>query len=639
MQPRQLGDYFVPSDAHLHPDGDTVAFVVTRADLEKDEYVRAIWIIDPDGARPFTSGRSDTAPRWAPDGSELAFLRNGPGDDDHPQLAVIGVDGGEARVVTSFELGVSDLAWSPDGRRVALVVPEYVDGIEDEDERARRPRRIEHPAFRYDGAGWRYDRRAHLWVLDLATGDLSQLTDGDADETSPAWSVDGRSVAYVSADDDDRWVDPRGYVFTIPADGGEAARVTGRGTWTWVGYGLDGSLFAIGEERDRVALTALPLQRIGIDDSGEVITHLDRNLMPGHPPGVLAGPRFLADGTVHSVLEDRGAERVIAIDESGSATAVAGGRRVITGWDPLPDGSGAVFTASSPTNPGEVYWWDASGERALTDLNGAFRATATLVEPVEFTYETEPGVEIHGWVMLPPGDDSVPLLLNIHGGPATQYGWGFFDEFQVYAGAGYGVVAVNPRGSSGYGDDHVEVPPGRWADEVPPDQADLLRAPDAAADRFSRLDLDRLGVMGGSYGGLSTVMITSMDDRYRSAVAERGVYNWASFAGTSDIPWFVRLYLEADMIEDAESIWRASPLARASSIKTPMLVIHSEGDHRCPVEQGQQLFMQLYRQGTETELLLFPPDEGHELSRAGTPKHRVERFDAILAWHERHLQG
>ncbi|MDJ0790538.1 MAG: S9 family peptidase [Acidimicrobiia bacterium] len=638
MRPDQLGDYRVPSDAHLHPDGDTVAFVVTQMDLEADEYVSSIWMLDGDVARPFTTGRRDRSPRWSSDGSTLAFLRTEGAQDPGAQLALMPFGGGEATVVTSLDIGVSDFAWSPEGDRIALVAAEHVDGIDDDDERARRPRRIHHPAFRFDDKGWQYDRRAHLWILDVTTGALTPLTGGDHDEGSPAWSPDGETIAYLSAADDDRWLDPRGYVFTVPAAGGQPLRMTGRGSWSWVGYGPDGSLFALGDELDRMRLDALPLQRLGRDGL-ERITDLDRNLMPGHPPGVLAGPRFLDDGTVHCVLEDQGTERVVEIHPDGSVEPVVGGRRVVTGWDPRPNGSGAVFTATTPTNPGEVYRWDGTGERQVTDLNGDFRRNAALVEPAEFTFESEPGVDIHGWVLLPPGDGDVPLLLNVHGGPATQYGWGFFDEFQVYVGAGYGVVAVNPRGSSGYGDTHVKTPQGRWGDEIPPDHADLMRAPDAAAQRFPRLDLDRLGIMGGSYGGLSTVMLTSMDQRYRSAVAERGVYNWVSFAGTTDIPWFVPLYLDADMVDGADILWPASTLRRVREVTTPTLVIHSEGDHRCHVEQAQQLFMQLYRQGTKTELLLFPENEGHEMSRSGTPRHRVERFEAILEWHGAHIGG
>jgi dipeptidyl aminopeptidase/acylaminoacyl peptidase len=338
------------------------------------------------------------------------------------------------------------------------------------------------------------------------------------------------------------------------------------------------------------------------------------------------------------VLEDRGEQRVISVSPGGTVLDVAGGHRVITGWCPSSDGTAAVFTASSPTQPGEVYWWDGTSDRQLTDLNGAFREDADLVEPEEFTFDSD-GHEIHGWVYLPEGEEKVPLLFNIHGGPFTQYGWGFFDEFQVYADAGYGVVGINPRGSSGYGLAHGEAPCGRWSDDMPPDMLDLRSAPHEAAKLFPRLDTDRIGIMGGSYGGLATAMLTSMDTSYRSAVAERGVYNWVSMSGTTDIPWFTQVYMYTDMPDGIDELWEASPLARAHKIETPTLVLHSEGDYRCPVEQGQQFFGILHRGGVDTELLLFPPDEGHELSRSGKPKHRVERFEAILEWHGRYLRS
>lgn len=637
MRPDQLGDYRTPSDAHLHPDGERVAFVVTRMDLDADEYVSHIWLWDGTGARQLTSGRADRSPRWSPDGATLAFLRKGPGADDKPQVALLPIGGGEAEVVTGFDTGVSSLSWSPDGSRLLLQVAEYVDGIEDEEERSRAPRRIRHPAFRFDNIGWTYHQRSHLWIMDVASGETRQLTSGEASETGASWSPDGSTVAYLSATDEDRWVNPLGYVYTVPSAGGEPAAVTPRGDWTWAGWSPQGVLYAIGWATDTWKLEAAPLQRILGDGTLERVTDLDRNLMPGHPPGILAAPRFLDDGTIHTLIEDRGMQRAIAIAGDGTVTDLADGPRVITGWDPTGDGHRAVFTASAPTEPGDVFVWEDGAETRLTDLNAGFAEQAGLVEPVEFTYDSD-GNEIHGWVLLPPGDEPVPVLFNIHGGPATQYGWGFFDEFQVYVGAGYGVVGVNPRGSSGYGDDHVTVPPGRWGEEVPPDQADLKRAPYAAAERFPRLDTATMGIMGGSYGGVSTVMVTSMDHTYRSAVAERGVYNWVSMAGTSDIPWFIELYLHATMPHGVDEIWKASPLARAHLIETPTLVLHSESDFRCPVEQGQQLFTLLYRNGVETELLLFPPGEGHELSRSGKPKHRVERFEAILDWHGRHLR-
>jgi dipeptidyl aminopeptidase/acylaminoacyl peptidase len=637
MRPDQLGDFRVPSEAFLHPDGTRVVFVVTRMDLEEDEYVHQLWLWDGEGARQLTFGRADGFPRWSPDGATLAFLRKGPGDEDRPQMALLPIAGGEAEVVTDFDLGVSSLEWSPDGTQIGLVVPEYVDGFEDDEERSRAPRRIKDPSFRFDNQGWTYNKRSHIWAHNVATGEETQITAGDYDEAGPRWSPDGSTITYLSAAHDQRWTRPLNQVFTIPADGGDASAVTEMGDWSWSGYNASGVLHVVGHETEDFTLDPRPFQRVESDGSLTRLTDLDRNLMPGHPPGPLTVPSFVQDGSASMVLEDRGTQRVISVSPDATVVDLAGGERVITGWCPTPDGTAAAFTASSPDQPGEVFWWDGSGERQLTALNADFCSNADLVLPQEFTFDSD-GHEIHGWVYLPPGVEKVPLLLNIHGGPFTQYGWGFFDEFQVYVDAGYGVVAINPRGSSGYGLEYGEAPCGRWSEDVPPDLGDLKSAPYAAAEQFPRLDIENKGIMGGSYGGLATAMVTAMDTSYRSAVAERGVYNWVSMAGTTDIPWFTRLYLLTDMPDGVDEMWNASPLARAHRIETPTLVLHSEGDYRCPVEQGQQLFGILYRAGVDTELLLFPPDEGHELSRSGKPKHRVERFEAILEWHNRYLK-
>lgn len=636
MRPDQLGDFRVPSDAILHPDGERGAFVVTRMDLDADEYVRQIWIWDGDTCRALTSGRGDTSPSWSPDGATLAFLRKGSGDDDRPQVALLPIDGGEAEIVTDFDLGVSGLEWSPDGQKLALVVPEYVDGFEDDEERSRAPRRLKHPASRFDNQGWIYNLRSHIWIHDVASGDQTQITDGDSDESGQKWSPDGETITYISADHD-RWDKTLNQVFTVPTTGGDQPNVTEMGTWSWIGYNAAGVLHVVGRETNEFTLNPLPFQRVEADGTLIQLTDLDRDLMPGHPPGPMTAPIFSTDGSATMVLEDHGTQRVITVAPDGSVKDLLGGERVVTGWSPSSDGTTAIFTAHSSTQPGEVFVWDGTDERQISDLNGKFVSNANLIEPEEFTFDSD-GHEIQGWVYLPDGDDTVPLLFNIHGGPYTQYDWGFFDEFQVYVGAGYGVVAINPRGSSGYGLEHGEAPCGRWSEEMPPDLLDLKDAPYAAAERFPRLDTDAKGIMGGSYGGLATAMLTSMDTSYLSAVAERGVYNWVSMAGTSDIPWFTKLYLGTDMPDGVDKIWAASPLARSHKIETPTLILHSEGDHRTPLEQSQQLFLILYRGGVDTEILLFPGDEGHELSRSGTPKHRVERFEAILDWHDTYLK-
>lgn len=638
MRPDQLAELRIPSDPRVAPDG-RVAFVVTEVDLAEDRYVRTIWLWDGHRARRLTRGPGDTAPRWSPDGRRLAFLR---ADDGVAQVAVLSLEGGEAETITDFALGVDELAWSPDGGRIAVVATTWTDEWDglDAAERRRRPRRIDRLPYRADGRGWTHDRRRHLWVVyPDQTEDPLLVTPGDFDESQPAWSPDGSELAFVSARHATRGLDPGNQVWTVPAIGGEPTARVEVGIWSHPSYDPAGRLHVLGiPDPDRHPDVA-PLWRLDDDGVPVCLTgHLDRSHVPFVPPIAPAGPRWLDDGAAFLTVEDRGTIGVLHLDADGEVTRIVDGPRVVTGIDPLPDGRGAAMVVTTPTRPGELWWWSPDGERRLTRLNDDVVAEALLVEPRPFTIEHDDGVVVDGWAYLPPGDDPVPILLNVHGGPATQYGYGFFDEFQVYVEAGYGVVATNPRGSSGYGSAWMRAVVGRWTEERPPDLVDLLAAVDAAADAFDRLDPERVGVMGGSYGGFATVRLLAADHRFRSAVAERGLYSWTSFAGTSDIgAWFDRAYLRMDPVEGWATRWAASPLAVAHRVETPTLVLHSEEDWRCPIEQAEQLFALFVKKGLETAFLRFP-GEGHELSRGGSPRHRIERFEAILDWHARHLR-
>jgi dipeptidyl aminopeptidase/acylaminoacyl peptidase len=637
MRPDQLGDYRIPGDVQHHPSSDAFVFVTTQMDLDGDKYRRHLWINGEGRLARLTEGEMDYSPRWSPVGATIAFIRKEADEKAKPQLAVRGRDR-VVRIVTDFDLGVSELAWSPDGSTIAVVSSEYIDGFEDDEERERAPRRITEPAFRFDNKSWTYNVRSHIWLVDVESGEVTQLTSGEHSENHPAWSPDGTTIAFVSSTEEKPWMEALETVYTVSVAGRSApAPVTPRGDWVWCGYDASGSLLALGSATDVPSLELSQFHRLDGSGNTESITATDRHIMTGGTAGSSLNPTPVGSGVILAVAQNRGAEHLTAFSDAGEEIRI-GGKRVVTSYSTNSSGDVTVVSISTPTSPGEILEIGADGvETQITDLNTDFSANANLTEPQEFTFDSD-GHEIHGWVFLPEGDDSVPLLFNIHGGPAAQYTWGFFDEFQVYAAAGYGVVAVNPRGSSGRGQDWVNTPIGEWGKDVPADQLDLMRVPAAAAAQFPRLDMERLGIMGGSYGGLSTVMITAMDQRYTSAVAERGVYNWLSMAGTSDIPFFIPLYLDAEMPGGALDLWKASPLARAHNIETPTLIIHSEHDFRCPVEQGQQLFTLLATKGVETELLLFPPGEGHELSRSGKPKHRRERFEAILQWHERHLR-
>jgi dipeptidyl aminopeptidase/acylaminoacyl peptidase len=290
--------------------------------------------------------------------------------------------------------------------------------------------------------------------------------------------------------------------------------------------------------------------------------------------------------------------------------------------------------------PAEVFVcaWDGSGQRQLTDANRSWREEVALSSPEHFAF-TRAGATLDGWVMRPAGmapGHRAPVLLNIHGGPHGQYGVGFFDEFQVYAGAGYAVVFVNPRGSRGYGEEFAQAVVGDWGGG---DAADVLAGLDEALRRFDFLDPGRLGVMGGSYGGFLTSWLVGHTDRFRAACSERAVNDQRTMFGTSDIG---HLFNVAELggvtpWEDLARYRERSPLTYAPGITTPLLIIHSEEDYRCPIEQAEQLFVALKKLRREVVLVRFP-GENHELSRTGTPRHRLERFRIILDWFSRHLR-
>jgi len=623
MTPDQISEIHVPSDPRLSPDGTRVAYVVSTPNLEEDRYDRVIWV---EGGQ-FTAGPGDSSPRWSPDGSGLAFLRSI--DGSTAQVAIIPADGGDSRTVTDFELGVEALEWSPDGDRLVVVAVTYGDEWADldDDERSRRPRRINSVPYRFDtrAGGWTHDRKRHLWLVD-ANGDEEPrcLTPGEFDEDSPAWAPNGSHVAFISDRDPGHGLVSGNDVWQVDVESGTAAKVTDRGFWSAVSYRSDGTLHLLGNVESRYPVDAYLYRREDDGSLTDLTGHLDRSSV-----SLSAGPAAIRWDDQDAIVgfEDAGRFGIISVTPEGTIDTLVRGDKVVTGHDAAD--RRLVYTASTWDSPGELI----SDGTPLTHLNDA---DLDLAVPDHFTVESG-GHEIDVWVYLPAGDSRVPLLLNIHGGPASQYGYGFFDEFQVYAGAGYGVVACNPRGSAGRGREFVKAVVGEGWGKV--DRADISAAVEAALTRHDRLDDTRMGIMGGSYGGFMTAWMIGQEDRWRSAIVERALISWTSFSGTSDIGGvFPENYTEASYPDAWDTWWRLGPLALADGVTTPTLVLHAENDYRCPIEQAEQYFMALLRNGTTTELLRFP-GEGHEMSRSGKPRHRLERFAAILDWHERHIAG
>jgi dipeptidyl aminopeptidase/acylaminoacyl peptidase len=627
MTPDDLTNLNIPSDPQLSPDGSRIAFVVSTPDIEEDRNDSRIWLADDAGDRVLTNGPGDKAPRWSPDGSSLAFIRKT--EDSAGQVAVMPLDGGEVRVITKFDHGVEAVEWSPDGSKllvVAITATEEWSDMDDE-EQERRPRRITSVPYRFDGRGSTHDRKRHLWIVDPG-GELEPrcLTPGDHDEESPAWSPDGSVVAFITDHDPGRGLVSGNDVFEIDVESGEISRAAARGVWHSVSYRPDGALHLLGNVEAAYPVDAY-LYRREPDGALTALTgHLDRGSV-----SPAAGPATIVwdDDSAVIGLEDSGTFGVIEVSSDGTIETVVEGQRIVTGFD-IHD-ERLLFTASKWDSPGELHSTLGGAEQQLTSLNSI---DLGFIEPEHFRVQSGDG-EIDVWVHLPDGDESVPVLLSIHGGPASQYGFGFFDEFQVYSDAGYGVIATNPRGSSGRGRDFARAVVGAgWGDV---DLEDVRAAVEASLDRFPRLDRGRMGLMGGSYGGFMTAWIIGQEDRWRSAVVERALISWTSFAGTSDIGGvFPENYTGVSYPQSWQTWWELGPLALAENVTTPTLILHSEDDFRCPIEQAEQYFMALLRNGTTTEMLRFP-GEGHELSRGGSPLHRKERFDAVLDWHGRYL--
>ncbi|MGH8963447.1 MAG: S9 family peptidase [Jatrophihabitantaceae bacterium] len=638
MKPTDIVHLTTLGPPTVSPDGSSAVVAVTRPDLDVDEYRGRLWSVDLAGSsapRPLTHGSRDSAPSFSPDGRWLAFLRAQP--EGKPQLHVLATAGGDARALTELPLGAGAPAWSPDSTAIAFTARVPDEGRYGQDEKItpdkEPPRRITGLQYRLDGIGFLIDRRSHVFVVDVEETDEPseprQVTDGDFDDEDVTWSPDGTWLAFLSARHDTREHDRNNDIFLAGPDGSDLRQVSDTSLiLAQPRFTTDGqSLVALGSDpspsRDRWIARNTGLFTVGVDEGGR-----PRRLTEAEPYNLTDARVVIEPARALVPVENRGAVDLLAVPlDGGEVTRVCAGARQITAIDAV--GDTVVVTYTDDLTPGELAVVRDGELVTLTDFGAAIRDAAAPRPIAELTASAPDGSAVHGFLVTPTGTGPHPVLLMIHGGPYTQYGWTLFDEAQVYAGAGYAVVYGNPRGSSGYGEAH-----GDWirGDVGERSAVDLLALLDSALGRPD-LDGDRVGVLGGSHGGYMTSWLVGHTDRFRAAVSERAVNSIDSFAGSSDIGWGFGDDLYGP---DRENQRRQSPLTYADSISTPLLIIHSEQDWRCPLEQAQRLYATLRARDTAVELLLFP-GEGHELSRSGLPSHRVARFDAILDWFGRYL--
>ncbi|MBY0502319.1 MAG: S9 family peptidase [Bryobacteraceae bacterium] len=600
------------SDGHLSPDGSQAAFVLTQVNEKRTGRDSAIWLTRTDGSqepRRFTYSASATHPRWRPDGNALAYLSGG-------QVYLALMAGGEPRKLTSLANGVSALAWSPDGQRLALVGRSGPSAPESD------TRYYRYSSYKYNGRGYFGWLRTHLWVMNVATGEVKQVTSGDQrNDREPVWSPDGTKLAFT-AEHTDRQCCSAQAVYTVEAAGGAVTLVAEKfSTAQLPRWSRDGK---------RVIFVAAVAESMG-------------KVQLPNPPDLTPSEMSLSDDgrTLWFTASAKGEEQIFSWPIAGGAlTQITKTPRAVRGVDRHEGAGLMLYTAAGSTAPEDLFVakLDGTGEKRLTRFNEALWRGLRFPELERVRYRAADGVEIDGFFMKPLDwreGQRYPMVLSIHGGPASMYGVSWFHEFQVYAAKGWAVFFTNPRGSSGYGEKFERMVELEWGGKA---YTDILRGVDVALERYPWIDPARLGVTGGSYGGFMTNWIVGHDQRFKAAVTLRGISNFISIEGTRDAAYSHAKDFGGDLYQNYDLYWKYSPIRYAAQVKTPTLVLHSDNDQRVPLEQGEQWFRALQRFGVTSEFVIFPGGD-HDLTRTGVPRQLVESLNWQVYWFDRFLNG
>jgi len=640
-------------DPQINPDGSKVLFTYTEVNMEEDKYDTHIWLHDLKEKKPrqFTFGKNNTtSPRWSPDGKSFLFVSSRPSEDDseeekkkkRPQIYIIPIDGGEARQITNVETGVANPQWSPDGKTIMFTSKVF----KGEKKKGSDVKIISRIKYKADGGGFYEGKYTHIFTVPAKGGKAKQITDGLYDVGSPVWSRDGGTIAFTGNLDEDGDYSYLKYIYTVPTKGGDPKEFLKRqGTVSTIGYSHCGK---------HLAFTG----RLIPDLEKVWYSNTELWVMPstGGEPRMLTGDYDRsASGFGGSItwspdskeiylkFPNHGTNHIHKVTLEGEVSPLTEGEMSVGGFTLDKLGKVFAFNATDHLTPYELWSLNSDGMKKLTELNKPLLKKLRVNKPEEFWVPASDGSKVHGWIIKPKDfkkGKKYPTLVEIHGGPRGAYGisLGAADhEFQVLADHGYVIVYTNPRFSTGYGEKFSAEASGHWGER---DYLDIMEATDYVIKNYDYVDEKRLGVLGGSYGGFMTNWIVGHTDRYKAAVTMRCISNWYSFFGTSDIGWMSLPTMELNWgklpWEDVDRLMEKSPITYVENMTTPLLIIHSEHDYRCPMEQGEQLFAALKKLGRTVEFVRFP-NEPHGLSRSGKPKHREERLQHIIRWFDRYL--
>jgi dipeptidyl aminopeptidase/acylaminoacyl peptidase len=670
-RPVTVDDYFRlrdVGDPKISPDGRWIAYTVTTHDLDADESSSRIWMMPAVGGDPIplsANDESSSSPRWSPDGKYLGFLSarsegktrvssadgeshgsSSGGNGDLVQVWTLFREGGEAVQLTDTAHDIQSFEWSPNGKRILLVIqdptPEELAAREARDKgeayeaKTQPPWVVTRQQFKMDYVGYLDGRRTHIYTFDLATQKLKQITSGDFDDSEPAWSADGTHVAFVSNRTDKPDDNYNTDVWVVAADnddlGAKPLQITSNpGPDAAPSWNRDGTKIAhtSNTETDTslYATSHLAVSSAAGGESKLLTQQLDR---------MIFSPQFSKrDNSIYFLLEDSGEQNLARISSSGGAVdRLVSGPRAVSAFEQGSSGEIALLI-SEPHFPAEVFLFDNVKLERRSHVNDEVLASLKLGSVEEIRYASKDGTEIEAFIIKPPGFSSLrryPGILSIHGGPMLQYDFSFQFEEQLYASNGYVVALPNPRGSTGYGRDFCMAIWQAWGES---DYEDVMGAVDYMVEK-RWAHPDKLAVTGWSYGGMLTNHVITKTDRFKAAATGASSALYVVNFGHDQYQRWWRYELGLPWKPESRELYeKMSPFNQIENVTTPTLIVGGQEDWNVPIINSEQLFLALKLLDVPTELVVYP-DEFHSIN---TPTYRKDLYERYLTWFGRYLKG